>query len=340
VQIIDQMCEGLSEAHRHGIVHRDIKPSNVFLEANAGGQPSVKLLDFGVAKLLGDPLITQSGAVVGTPAYMAPEQARGAAHVDQRADVYSVGAVLLRMLTGHPPKDRASEAPQALQEQLQQLPPILQPLVAKALAPRPADRFATIEDFRTELKDCRLDEGSQAEHEHATTPWNGRDTLVLPEGLLPVVAGEMRRPRHTRTMLLGLSALTVVACTVAAVAALGPFAPNDMPWAPFALGVISAALVGLAVHRFVRGGLRHPHRARTLNRRMATAIVTGSATFGLLVVSALGQAALTGGELSPTGTLLRLLFSVGAAWVALVLTRSRRVKKAHPKRQATVPNRA
>jgi hypothetical protein len=97
-----QACAGLAAAHAAGVVHRDLKPSNLFLVAGGG----VKVLDFGVARLAeGDEeaRLTRTGAVVGTPAYMAPEQARGAAGVDARSDVYALGAVLYRMLTGQAP---------------------------------------------------------------------------------------------------------------------------------------------------------------------------------------------------------------------------------------------
>lgn len=92
-----QIAEGLAVAHAKGLIHRDIKPANIWVEANYGGR--VKLLDFGLARMVQtDVGITQSGAIVGTPAYMAPEQARGD-KVDQRCDLYALGCVLYRMAT-------------------------------------------------------------------------------------------------------------------------------------------------------------------------------------------------------------------------------------------------
>ena len=105
IAITRQACRGLAAAHAEGIVHRDLKPSNLFLAETPAGA-LVKVLDFGVAKLSDDAdekHLTRTGAVVGTPAYMAPEQARGAAQVDARSDVYALGAVLYRMLTGRAP---------------------------------------------------------------------------------------------------------------------------------------------------------------------------------------------------------------------------------------------
>src|SRR5262249_60269717 len=95
-----EMAEGLEAAHASGLVHRDIKPSNVWLEAGRG---RVKILDFGLARGKHDPRLTLAGGMLGTPAYMAPEQADDARTVDLRCDLYSLGCVLYRMITGRAP---------------------------------------------------------------------------------------------------------------------------------------------------------------------------------------------------------------------------------------------
>lgn len=101
LSIARDLTEAMVAVHAQGILHRDLKPSNVFLSDDQ--HTRVRLLDFGVARLEEEGQLTRTGAVVGTPAYMAPEQVRGAVHADVRADVYGVGAILYRALTGHPP---------------------------------------------------------------------------------------------------------------------------------------------------------------------------------------------------------------------------------------------
>jgi len=103
MQILRPIATALDTAHAAGIVHRDLKPQNIFLAWDATGETVPKLLDFGMAKLLGDSTVhTVSGTPVGTPLYMSPEQARGE-KVDGRSDVYAFGALCHEMLTGHPP---------------------------------------------------------------------------------------------------------------------------------------------------------------------------------------------------------------------------------------------
>lgn len=110
LHIASEVAAALAVAHSRGIVHRDLKPDNIFLALVPGGKERVKVLDFGVAKILTPPdgsmvtvVRTKTGSIVGTPAYMSPEQCRGAERVRDRSDVYSLGLVLYEMLAGHPP---------------------------------------------------------------------------------------------------------------------------------------------------------------------------------------------------------------------------------------------
>ncbi|MEZ4474553.1 MAG: protein kinase [bacterium] len=155
VEVACQICSSLAEAHRHGIIHRDLKPENIFLTRTAGGGELVKVLDFGLAKLL-DPadgpgaFETQKGTLLGTPWYMAPEQIEGGA-VGAWTDVYALGTLLYRMLTGRHAFDGPS--PIAILDSHVRggmppmdpalgVPPALEAVVARLLARRPRDRYA------------------------------------------------------------------------------------------------------------------------------------------------------------------------------------------------------
>jgi serine/threonine protein kinase len=147
------VCAALAEAHDHGIVHRDIKPDNVMLVRDDSGHESVKVLDFGLAKVFapdGPDLVSSAGMVVGTPHYMSPEQIRGSA-VDGRSDIYSVGTLLYRMLTGKRPF--SGGVTEVLSGHLTEMPrspsavadvrvsPSVSDLVMQCLAKDPAERF-------------------------------------------------------------------------------------------------------------------------------------------------------------------------------------------------------
>jgi len=166
LHIVEHVADALSAAHAQGILHRDLKPSNVFLARRAGDYERAMLLDFGLAKFLdgNDPRLTASGATMGTPLYMSPEQARGET-IDVRSDVYSLGAILFECLTGTPPfggdnlaviisKVLTQPAP-TLRERNAAAPARFEPLVASALAKDPAARPQTVDAFRESLAAVR-----------------------------------------------------------------------------------------------------------------------------------------------------------------------------------------
>jgi serine/threonine-protein kinase len=149
-QIGIQLLSALEAAHVRGVVHRDIKPDNIQLvkDNTAPGSIRVKVLDFGIAKLLGDR--RKEVSIVGTPCFMAPEQCRGADEIDARADLYAVGCILFSLLTGRPPFDAESprdvmamqiyQPPPRLLDVAPNMPPELDALIAKMLAKDPAER--------------------------------------------------------------------------------------------------------------------------------------------------------------------------------------------------------
>jgi hypothetical protein len=143
-----QIARGLHAAHERGLVHRDVKPANLWIEPEHGGR--IRILDFGLARTVADEVhLTQSGMIIGTPLYMAPEQARGG-KVDARSDLFSLGIVLYRMCTGRLPfrgdstmailSALALDTPQALRQLNATVPPELDELVIQLLAKDPAAR--------------------------------------------------------------------------------------------------------------------------------------------------------------------------------------------------------
>src|SRR3954471_9089590 len=159
LQVAREMADALEYAHRHGVVHRDVKPENVLLQ---GGHALVA--DFGIALALeqaGGDRLTRTGITLGTPQYMAPEQAAGDGAIDARTDVYALGAVLHEMLGGEPPFAAASQhavlrrvlhdAPAALATRRADVSSFLDATVRRALAKLPDDRFPSAAAFAAAL---------------------------------------------------------------------------------------------------------------------------------------------------------------------------------------------
>jgi len=170
LRIMLQICSAMKHAHASGIVHRDLKPSNILVVIDEDGRESVKILDFGIAKLANrtgynDATLTKTGEVFGSPKYMSPEQVQGKP-TDARTDIYSAGLILYEMLTGRLPfqadtavellvKKVTAEIP-SLKEASQgrDFPQNIQSLVTKALQYEPEARFASFEAFACELQAC------------------------------------------------------------------------------------------------------------------------------------------------------------------------------------------
>jgi serine/threonine protein kinase len=167
VQYLLQACEAVAEAHAKGIVHRDLKPSNLFLTQSADGAPLVKVLDFGISKsLITQPAgaaqsDTSTGALVGSPMYMSPEQIRDARRVDARTDIWALGVILHELLTGKPPfqgetlagtlASVAADAPAPARALRPDIPVALESVIRRCLQKSPQRRFASVAELASAL---------------------------------------------------------------------------------------------------------------------------------------------------------------------------------------------
>jgi serine/threonine protein kinase len=182
VNIIAEIGKGLDYAHRHNVVHRDIKPGNFLLYGTVGDDERALLGDFGIARALDDIGLTATGSLIATMAYAAPEVLAGTP-IDGRADLYSLGCTLFRLLTGKTPFPNANgpvavmmahlhQPPPRVTDRVPGLPPALDAVIATAMAKDPAQRFPTAGDFAAAAADA-LRGGAAS----ATAPWT-----VVPSG--------------------------------------------------------------------------------------------------------------------------------------------------------------
>ena len=195
VHIVQGILAGLTVAHTAGIVHRDLKPANVFLSRNVHGAFEIKILDFGIAKVMdaagGMGSKTRTGMFLGTPAYMSPEQIKSPKNVDARADLWAAGVMFYRMLTGKPPfsgeyeVDRLTAILNETQEPLEKIDPQLAPLsefMTRALQKDRALRFQSAAEMSLALAHITQIglPPVPSDLRAATTPAGGRPVRQLP----------------------------------------------------------------------------------------------------------------------------------------------------------------
>jgi len=303
VRILRDVCDALAYAHGHGVVHRDVKPDNVLLSGK-----HALVTDFGVAKAVasssGAGTLTSLGMALGTPAYIAPEQAAGDPTVDHRADLYAVGALGYELLAGRTPfgglspqgmlAAQVTATPDPVTLHRDSVPPALAALIMRCLAKHPADRPQSAEELLGQL-------------EAMATPTGG--TLPEQTAISSGTAAALRRSHPVRVAtLFGLAAVGVLALAHLLVRLLG------LPDWAFA-GAVGLAAAGLPVMLWTGVIERRRALARTTGRSAAAtgvhrwftwrrALVSGAAAFGLLGLGTAVYMAMRLLGIGPVGTLV------------------------------------
>ena len=213
LRIAEGVCRGLAAAHAQGLVHRDVKPGNVILDA----RELVKVADFGIARPLDDAATLTATGVIGTAAYLSPEQAQGLS-VDARSDLYSLGCLLYEMLAGRPPFDGESAVsvalkhvhaePRPLTEANPAIPPALDALVMRALTKSPEDRHESAAALAGDLRRVAGTLGVEQEARRGGRPGAQASSRTDTSPLVPAVAPR-RRPRPTARSVVLLIALAI-----------------------------------------------------------------------------------------------------------------------------------
>jgi serine/threonine-protein kinase len=227
VKIFGQACSALDHAHKQGVIHRDLKPGNIMLVEDDQDKDCVKVVDFGVAKLLWggeeeNQRLTQTGEVCGSPVYMSPEQCQGQ-KLDQRSDVYSMGVVMYEALTGRLPllgktmvdtmSKHISEMPQSFGVVRPDLyiPERLEAVIFRALAKDPASRLQSMEEFEQELK-FAIPKPGRSPGLRGVTSERPTVTMEIPKS--SVTAALEKQPEKSKAPI----AIAIVLVVIAAIA--------------------------------------------------------------------------------------------------------------------------
>jgi serine/threonine-protein kinase len=336
VGLCRQCLRGLSAAHALSVVHRDLKPSNLFLAQDSSGKVALKILDFGVAKISGDAELTATGVVVGTPSYMAPEQARGASFADARSDVYAAGAVLYRTLTGKAPfegEDATATLIRLMQEAParpttldRSIPAGLEAVIEKAMARDPKERFQSVEELDRAL--VPFDSGALT----------GLTNVPAKVATGPVSADARtlsRKARLVRPMVV-LSGATMVLAAGSGVAAALALLVGTLSHTPglsntevtlVGLGALVASLTtGVGVKRALEPAWRNAAMVQVEMARFSRSLLVGATCLGALELGTLVYRAFVLRSLDadpPIWAALRVTLALGVAAFAFLRLRRR-----------------
>lgn len=222
LRVLREVVDALKHAHQHGLVHRDIKPDNVLLSDD-----HAVVTDFGVAKAVseatGRQQLTTAGVALGTPAYMAPEQAAADPHVDHRADIYAVGVLAYEMLSGRPPftgstaqqvlSAHITETPESVATRRDTVPPALAELVMRCLQKKPADRWQSGDELLHQIDALMTPTGGTVPVTAALSR-RGSKALWAVAAAMVIALGVLLFPRGSRTVDTDSNKLAII-----------PFAP-------------------------------------------------------------------------------------------------------------------
>ena len=275
-----QALEALAEAHARGIVHRDLKPSNLFLTVHGDGSPLLKVIDFGISKIVAseqEAAFTHSDAVFGSPPYMAPEQMRSSRTIDARSDIWAVGATLHTLLTGRPPflagsiveiHERIQRGPPALRQARPDATPELEAILLRCMELDPARRYPNVAQLAAALAPFLPEQGQVSAQRtirifqrasHAPTEReDGNPDACLP-AVVPLLEGERTELLAPASWYDGKSHAT----ETGGIASLVSEAPRNRTsrfgaWRTFCL---VSAVVALGVAVFLRRAPRKLERA-------------------------------------------------------------------------------
>jgi HD-like signal output (HDOD) protein len=314
LRVMKQCTSALGAAHERGLVHRDIKPENIFLRDHPDYPDFVKLLDFGIAKLLGHGNKvghqTKTGAVIGTPTYMSPEQCLGEADLDIRSDVYSLGVVLYEMLTGAPPfvSDtfgrlivcHVSEAPIPPAVANPQVSRLMNDLVMRALQKKAKDRQQNMRELRDAL------DRTLAPHQRVPTPMFGvRTHMVFPA---PIIEDGPPPAAVAAAAAAAAAAATAAAAAAGVVAAVVDPVPSSAQCMPMPAGASPGSGGGAAAPASASPAppapapAGPPSPAGDLGSRLAT-IVRDRAAAARLSLPTLPEVTVRCLDLAPSGRL-------------------------------------